>query len=658
MFQTGVFYVIAPVLVGDELLDAVAMGTKAEELVRSGNQYIAIDLSSLDYIYSDSINRFINLNRSILDINGRIVIVAPHPKVYELLEKAGVLNFIKVCRSEDDLMRISEMISPAPAVEEIPVPAPVQQQAPVIEQPVPTPVQQQAHVIEQPVPTPPPAQPESSPFEQAPVVEEEISFEAAPDVTPVPVVEEEAPFEFSAVEDEPFNVDNTETPAFDTAESVQDGFDDSVVVEESNPIFHEEETKMDDLFKDDSKHGKGKALGIFILLAIIILGGLGAMYFTGNLGSTTGNTSDDNTVQAVIDTVPETEEPVTDTTETEDSTEVEEPVVEETPAPTPTRRTTQRTTTTNTRRSTPRVTDKITLTSVPAGARVFANGDFVGTAPHTWNNPDAYGDIEFVFRKEGYSDSKRRFEYLGGSESIRVTLTQEARTTQATQTTRATATPIDNSEAEAEAARQAQAQRDAQTARDAETARQAQADSDAAAARQAQALRDAETARQAQADSDAEAARQAQALRDAETARQAQADSDAEAARQAQALRDAETARQAAAQAEREAEAQRQAQANRDAEAARQAQADREAEEARAAEAARQASVVTKVFLTSLPPAVDIYENGVLIGKTNVAPITTTPGAHTFEFRKGDITVTKSFTFREGQNSAPPIRMR
>ena len=88
---------LEPVLIGDELLDAVALGQKAEELVRQGDQYIAIDLSSLDYIYSDSINRFINLNRTILDINGRIVIVAPNPKVYELLEKAGVLNFIKVC---------------------------------------------------------------------------------------------------------------------------------------------------------------------------------------------------------------------------------------------------------------------------------------------------------------------------------------------------------------------------------------------------------------------------------------------------------------------------------------------------------------------------------------------------------------------------------
>ncbi len=625
------------------------MGTKAEELVRSGNQYIAIDLSSLDYIYSDSINRFINLNRSILDINGRIVIVAPHPKVYELLEKAGVLNFIKVCRSEEELMRISEMISPAPTEEEAaapvieqPVPTPIQEApAPVIEQPVPTPIQEApAPVIEQPVPV----QQESSPFEQPPVVEEEISFDVAPEEisTPEPAVEEEVAFEFSAVEEDITNVENIEAPTLDAPEPVEeDAFDDSVAVEESNPIFHEEETKMDDLFKEDSKKGKGKGLGIFILLAIIIVGGLSAMYFTGNLDSVIANSSSDNTEQTVIDTIPEVEETAIeeDSTEVADTTEEEEVEVEETPTPTPTRQTTQRTTS-STRRSTPRVTDKIALTSVPSGARIFANGDFVGTSPHTWNNPDAYGDIEFVFRKEGYSDSKKRFEYLGGSESIRATLTR------VTQTTRATATPIDNSAAEAEAARQAQAHRDAQAARDAETARQAQADSDASAARQAQALRDAEAARQAQADSDAEAARQAQALRDAETARQAQANSDAEAARQAQALRDAETARQAAAQAER------------DAAAARQAQADREAEEARAAETARQASVVTKVFLTSLPPAVDIYENGVLIGKTNVAPITTTPGAHTFEFRKGDISVTKSFTFREGQNSAPPIRMR
>jgi anti-anti-sigma regulatory factor len=97
-------------LVGDELLDSVALEAKTKSLSASGVRYISIDLSPLDYVYSDAINRFIGMNRSLLSAAGRLVIVAPHPKVFEILNRAGVDKQVKVVRSIEELQALSDIL--------------------------------------------------------------------------------------------------------------------------------------------------------------------------------------------------------------------------------------------------------------------------------------------------------------------------------------------------------------------------------------------------------------------------------------------------------------------------------------------------------------------------------------------------------------------
>ena len=99
-----------PEMSGDELFDSVAMEAKAKALSVSGVRYIAVDLSPLAYIYSDSINKFIGMNRSLLSVGGRVVIVAPHPKVFEILSHAGVDKQVKVVRSLEELQVLSDLL--------------------------------------------------------------------------------------------------------------------------------------------------------------------------------------------------------------------------------------------------------------------------------------------------------------------------------------------------------------------------------------------------------------------------------------------------------------------------------------------------------------------------------------------------------------------
>lgn len=101
---------LLPELSGDELFDSVALEAKAKAISAEGARYIAIDLSPLDYIYSDTINKIIGINRSLVSVEGRLVIVAPHPKVIEILHRAGVDKQIKIVETLDELASLSQAI--------------------------------------------------------------------------------------------------------------------------------------------------------------------------------------------------------------------------------------------------------------------------------------------------------------------------------------------------------------------------------------------------------------------------------------------------------------------------------------------------------------------------------------------------------------------
>lgn len=59
--------------------------------------------------------------------------------------------------------------------------------------------------------------------------------------------------------------------------------------------------------------------------------------------------------------------------------------------------------------------NKLTITSQPSGALFSANGKEIGRTPFTWKNPPMYGTIEITAKLDGYADSKRSIEFLGGT---------------------------------------------------------------------------------------------------------------------------------------------------------------------------------------------------------------------------------------------------
>jgi anti-anti-sigma factor len=78
--------------------------------IAAGKRNFAIDLSLLDYIYSDTINVLMGLNKRVLEVSGRLSLLAPQPEALQVLKRAGISNILRIFDTEADLLKTSEDI--------------------------------------------------------------------------------------------------------------------------------------------------------------------------------------------------------------------------------------------------------------------------------------------------------------------------------------------------------------------------------------------------------------------------------------------------------------------------------------------------------------------------------------------------------------------
>jgi anti-anti-sigma factor len=107
---SGLFEIIQPVMEKGEVFDSTLLKNMINSLIAEGKRNFAIDLSPLDYIYSDAINVILALNRRILDVSGMLSLMGPSPEVRQILERTGIQNILKIFDTETDLLKSSEDI--------------------------------------------------------------------------------------------------------------------------------------------------------------------------------------------------------------------------------------------------------------------------------------------------------------------------------------------------------------------------------------------------------------------------------------------------------------------------------------------------------------------------------------------------------------------
>ena len=104
----GLYEIIEPVLEEHEVFDSSLLKETLNSLIASGKRNFAFDMSPLDYIYSDTINMLMALNRRVLDVTGRLSLLAPQPEVVQILKRAGIHNILRIFETETELIKSSE----------------------------------------------------------------------------------------------------------------------------------------------------------------------------------------------------------------------------------------------------------------------------------------------------------------------------------------------------------------------------------------------------------------------------------------------------------------------------------------------------------------------------------------------------------------------
>ncbi len=92
------------------MFDSSMLRDTINQQIAAGKRNFAIDLSLLDYIYSDTINVLMGLNKRVLDVSGRLSLLAPQPEALQVLKRAGINNILRIFDTEADLLKTSEDI--------------------------------------------------------------------------------------------------------------------------------------------------------------------------------------------------------------------------------------------------------------------------------------------------------------------------------------------------------------------------------------------------------------------------------------------------------------------------------------------------------------------------------------------------------------------
>jgi len=99
----GVFEILTARQEKNEVFDADRFRAAVNLLLERKVRQLVVDLSGVDYLYSDAINALVSINRRILEQAGRMSLLAPQAKVHEILLRSGLDSLFRIYKSEGEL---------------------------------------------------------------------------------------------------------------------------------------------------------------------------------------------------------------------------------------------------------------------------------------------------------------------------------------------------------------------------------------------------------------------------------------------------------------------------------------------------------------------------------------------------------------------------
>ena len=89
----------------------------------AGFKFVAVDLSGLDFVYSDAYNAFIQCHQELSTKNGAFAVLADRDSLVNSLRKVGLERFIRIFMSEADMVAFAPIEKPKEAAPSTAAPA-------------------------------------------------------------------------------------------------------------------------------------------------------------------------------------------------------------------------------------------------------------------------------------------------------------------------------------------------------------------------------------------------------------------------------------------------------------------------------------------------------------------------------------------------------
>ena len=103
----GLFDLLSAPVTPIGAFDAEQFKKDVEPLLEKGSVFIAVDLSGLDFLYSDACSAFNIVRQELAKKNGVFAVLTDHDIVEDCLRKAGLDKTLTIFRKEADMMAFS-----------------------------------------------------------------------------------------------------------------------------------------------------------------------------------------------------------------------------------------------------------------------------------------------------------------------------------------------------------------------------------------------------------------------------------------------------------------------------------------------------------------------------------------------------------------------
>ena len=105
--EVGKFYLLSPILTPIGAVDAQKLTEQIDYMIDEKKYILGIDLSEIDFLYSDCLNVLAKKSEDILSKGGKLILLTAEVNIQQAIQNAGLIELLPYYQKETDLLLAS-----------------------------------------------------------------------------------------------------------------------------------------------------------------------------------------------------------------------------------------------------------------------------------------------------------------------------------------------------------------------------------------------------------------------------------------------------------------------------------------------------------------------------------------------------------------------